>query len=98
MKSTTIREIVLSPRWIQGQYNYMSLETAEKIDGKVVAVPPITVDFIQRFETLGKTQQQPFRASQMLQYEWRSGHAIAAKDANFDVTEDNKDLLVLEPV
>ena len=56
MKSTTIREIVLSPRWIQGQYNYMSLETAEKIDGKVVAVPPITDNFIQRFETLGKTQ------------------------------------------
>ena len=32
-KSCTIGAIVLGPRNIQGQYNYMLLETGEKIDG-----------------------------------------------------------------
>ena len=67
-KIRTIGAIILSPRRIQVQYKYMSLETGEKIYGKVVAVIPITDDVIQRVETLQKTQQQPFRASQMLQY------------------------------
>ena len=87
MKIRTIVAIVLSPRRIQGQYNYMSLETGEKIDGKVVAVLPITDDVIQRVEALGKTQQQPFKAPRMLQYEWIPEHAIAADDAILDVPE-----------
>ena len=51
MKSTTIGEIVLS----------MSLDTGEKIDMKVFAMLPITVDFFQRVKTIGQTQQQPFK-------------------------------------
>ena len=66
MKSITIGAIVLSSRRIQGQYNYMSLETGENIDGKVVAVLPITDKVIQRVEALGKTRQQPFKAPRML--------------------------------
>ena len=46
MKSRTIGAIVLGPRRIQGQYNYMSLETGEKIDGRVVVILPITDDVI----------------------------------------------------
>ena len=68
----------------------MSLETGEKIYGKVVSMIPITDEVIQQVETLRKTQQQHFRASQMLQYEWRSGHAVAADDANIDVAKDEK--------
>ena len=98
MKSRKIWAIVLSPRRIQGQYNCMSLDTGEKIDAKVVAVLPITDNFIQWVETLGKTQQQPFRASCMLHYKWISGHAVAADDANLDVTEDDKNILVIDPV
>ena len=72
----------------------MSLETGEKIGGKVVAVLPITDYVIQRVKTLGKPQQQPFRASRILQYKWRPGHAVAADDENLDVPEDEKNLLV----
>ena len=66
MKSRTIGAILLRPRRIQGQYNYMYLETGGGIYGKVVAVIPITDDVIQQIETLRKTQQQTFRASRML--------------------------------
>ena len=76
----------------------MSLDTGEKIDAKVVAVLSITDNFIQWVETLGKTQQQPFRASCMLHYKWISGHAVAADDANLDVPDDEKNLLVTNPV
>ena len=62
MKSRSIGAIVLGPRRIQGRYNYMSLETGAIIDGRVVAVLPITVDVIGRVELLGHDQQQPFRA------------------------------------
>ena len=53
---------------------------------------------IQRVENLGKMHQQPFRASQMLKYEWRPGHAIAANDSNLDAPEDDKNILVPDPV
>ena len=59
---------------------------------------PITEDFIQRVENLIKTQQQPFRESWMLQYEWRPGNAVVADDANIDVPKDDKNLLVPDPV
>ena len=98
MKIRTIGGIVLITRRIQGHYNYMSLETGEKIDGKVFAVLIITDDIIQRVETIGKIQQQTFRASRMLHYEWRPVHAIAADDANTDVPEDDKNILVIDPV
>ena len=55
MKSITIGAIVLIPIQIQIQYNYMSLDTGEKIDGKVIAVLNITDNVIQRSETLVKT-------------------------------------------
>ena len=90
MKIRTTRAIILFTRRIQGQYNYMSLDTGENIDGRVFAMLPITDSIIRRVETIRKMQQQPFRASRMLQYEWRPGHAIAADDANIDIPEDEK--------
>mmetsp|Transcript_14383 Transcript_14383/g.27018 ORF Transcript_14383/g.27018 Transcript_14383/m.27018 type:complete len:287 (+) Transcript_14383:492-1352(+) len=51
----------------------MSLETGEQIDGRVVAVLPPTDDVIQRVETLGQDQKQPYRVSRMLKYEWQPG-------------------------
>ena len=90
MKKRTIRATILRLRWIQVKYNYITLETGEKIDRRVFGVLPITDNVIQQVETLGKTQQQPFRASQMLQYEWIPGPTIAAYDANINVPEDEK--------
>ena len=60
MKIRTIRAIILSPKRIYSQYNYMSLETGENIDGKFVSMLLITDDVIQRVETLRQMQQQPF--------------------------------------
>jgi len=77
----------------------VSLETGEKIDGRVVVVLLITDDVINRVEAFGKTQNQPFRASRMLQYEWRPGQAMDADDADFTVGEcDENNLLVPAPV
>jgi hypothetical protein len=103
MKSRTIGAIVLGPRRIQGQCNCMSLETGEKIDGRVVAVLPITDDVIKRVEALGhqaQAQRQPFRgASRMFQYEWRPGQALGADDACLDVERAvEHNLLVPVPI
>jgi hypothetical protein len=89
MKSRTIGAIVLGPRRLQGQCNYMSLETGAKIDGRVVAELPLTEEVIQRVESLlGLAQRQPFRASRMLQYEWRPGQAFDDNDADPDNEAD----------
>ena len=84
MKSRTIGAIVLGPRNIQGQYNFMSLETGEQRDGRVVTKLPITQEVIDRVEELGLNQGQPFRASKMLQYEWRPGRPIENDDLALD--------------
>ena len=84
MKSCTIGAIVLGPRNIQGQYNFMSLETGEQRNGRVVAKLPITQEVINRVEELGLNQGQPFRASKMLQYEWCLGRPIADDDFALD--------------
>jgi len=95
MKSRTIGAIVLGPQRIQGQYNYMSLETGEKIDGRVIVILPITDDVINRIESFGKAQSQPFRASHVLQYEWRPGQAMDVDNGDFNVEEGtNNNLLV----
>ena len=64
MKSRTIGAIVLSPRNIQGRYNFMSLETGAKIDGRVVATLPIPDDVIARVEELGLKQKKAFPSLQ----------------------------------
>ena len=70
MRSRTIGAISLGPRSIQGKYNYISLETGMKIDGRVVGILPITSEVINRVETLGKNQNQPFSDTKTLTYEW----------------------------
>jgi len=82
MKTRTIGAIVLGPRKIQGQYNYMSLESGEQRDGRVVARLPLTVEVIRRVEQLGTNQGQPLRAAGVLQYEWRSGYALEPDDVH----------------
>ena len=42
MKSRTVGAIVLGPRKIQAQYNFMSLETGTEINGRVIVQLPIT--------------------------------------------------------
>ena len=73
MRSRTIGAIVLGPRSIQGKYNYMPLETGMKIDGRVVGILPITPEVINKIETLGKNQNQPFSNAKTLIYKWRPG-------------------------
>ena len=60
MKSRTIGVIVMNPRNIQGQYDFMSLETGEKKNGRVVATLPITKEVVQRVVELEQNQGQPF--------------------------------------
>jgi hypothetical protein len=86
MQSRTVGAIVLGPRKIQGQYNYMSLETGEQVDGRVVAVLPPTDEVIERVEQLGQQQKQPYRLSRMLKYEWQPGQPIDADDS--DIQDD----------
>ena len=73
--------IVLDPRNIRGRYNFMSLETGQIVDGKVVAVLPVTDEIISRVEELGQQQKQPFRVSRMLKYEWRPGKPFESDDS-----------------
>ena len=80
MKSRTVGAIVLGPTNLRGRYNFMSLETGSKVNGRVVAEIPITDEVIERVEELGLQQQQPFRASRMLKYEWRPGIPIGDDD------------------
>ena len=81
MKSRTIGAVVLDPRNITGRYNFMSLETGFEINGRVTQTLPITDAVIQRVEELGIAQNQPYRQSKMLQYEWRPGMPIDDDDA-----------------
>ena len=80
MKSRTVGAIVLGPTNLRGRYNFMSLETGSKVNGRVVAEIPITDEVIERVEELGLQQQQPFRASRMLKYEWGPGIPIGDDD------------------
>ena len=82
MKSRTIGAIVLGPNKIQGTYNFMSLETGSKISGRVVSELPISDEVIKRVEELGMKQNQPYRASRMLLYEWKPGLAIDEEDVD----------------
>ena len=59
----------------------MSLETGQIVDGKVVAVLPVTDEIISRVEELGQQQKQPFRVSRMLKYEWRPGKPFESDDS-----------------
>eukprot|EP00557_Chaetoceros_sp_GSL56_P002970 CAMPEP_0176488714 /NCGR_PEP_ID=MMETSP0200_2-20121128/6868_1 /TAXON_ID=947934 /ORGANISM="Chaetoceros sp., Strain GSL56" /LENGTH=957 /DNA_ID=CAMNT_0017885739 /DNA_START=340 /DNA_END=3216 /DNA_ORIENTATION=- len=97
MMQRTIGAIVLGPRRIQGQYNYMSLETGDQIDGRVVAVLPPTEDVIERVETLGQQQKQPYRASRMLQYEWQPGLPIDRDDLMNDDDQPDPVPMIIPP-
>ena len=59
----------------------MSLETGMQINGRVVATLPITNKVIERVKAFGIDQQQPFRVSKMLQYEWRPGTVLEGDTA-----------------
>ena len=98
MKSRTIGAIVLGPNNIRGNYNYMSLETGAKINGRVVAELPITDEVIHRVEELGVEQGQPYRKSKMLQYEWRPGFAIDEDDAALNIASSSSDNLIISPI
>ena len=97
MTSRTIGAIVMGPRKIQGRYNFMSLETGEKKNGRVVATLPITQEVINRVEELGTNQGQPFRASKMLQYKWRPGRPIAQDDVEIE-EEDTQQSIIPDPI
>ena len=75
----------------------MSLETGEKKNGQVVATLPITQEVINRVEELDTNQGQPFRASKMLQYEWRHGRPIAQDDVEIE-EEDTQQSIIPDPI
>ena len=84
MHSRTIGAIVLGPCNIRGTYHFMSLETGKRISGRVVAVLPLTHDVITRVEQFGRNQDQPYRESKMLQYEWTPGVPVHDDDLHVD--------------
>ncbi|CAJ1937212.1 unnamed protein product [Cylindrotheca closterium] len=99
MKSRTIGAIVLDPRNLTGRYNFMSLETGREINGRVTtAMPNITDDVIKRVEELGLEQQQPYRESKMLKYEWRPGQPITADDIVAPADAAQEPLILPEPI
>ena len=53
----------MGPQNIQGEYNFISHETGDRNDGRVMASLPITNTVIAHVEELGLNQGQPFRAS-----------------------------------
>ena len=85
MHSRTIGAIVLGPCNIRGTYHYMSLETGKLISGRVVAVLPLTQDVITRVEHFGLAQDQPYRESKMLQYEWSPGVPVHDDDLHVNL-------------
>ena len=100
LKSRTIGAIVLGPRNIQGRYNYMSLETGHKIDGRVVSEHPLTDDVIKCVEEFAKIQGQPYNLSKMLKYEWRKGVEIedSGSDNQLDATPFVESGIIPPPV
>ena len=95
MKHRTIGAIVLGPNNIRGRYNFMSLETGSKVNGRVVSVLPLTDEVISRVEELGIQQHQPYRESKMLRYEWRPGLAFDADD--YDLLTEKSNPEMIEP-
>ncbi|CAJ1952620.1 unnamed protein product [Cylindrotheca closterium] len=98
MKSRTIGAIVLDPRNLTGQYNFMSLETGRETNGRVTTAMPITDDVIKRVEELRLEQQQPYRESKMLKYEWRPGQPISADDIVAPAEAAQDPLILPEPI
>ena len=96
-KSRAIGAIVMGPRKIQGRYNFMSLETGAASNGRVVAELPLTVEVIERVESLRRDpQNQPCQASKMLKYEWCPGNTVAEDDAYLNI-EDAAGILEIAP-
>ena len=93
----TILKQVLMFNNFKGKYNFMSLEMLEKIDGRVIAILPIT-EVIRRVEQLGQEQNQPLQASRMLKYEQRPGIEVAPEDARADILEEPQETIELEPI
>ena len=60
MAARTVGAIVMGPRDLRGRYNFMSLETGNTINGRVVARLPITDEVITRVEDLGRKQGQQY--------------------------------------
>ena len=84
MHTRTIGAIVMGPRDFRGRYNFLSLETGKEINGRVVAILPITQDVIHAVEQFGLAQKQPYRDSKLLQYEWCPGTLINDDDRAAD--------------
>ena len=95
MKSRTIGAIVMGPRNITCQYNFMSLETGSEINGRVVARLPITNNVIERVENLGKDRKQPYKITDMLRYEWRPGMEL--NSSNDDCESISEDKIIPTP-
>ncbi|CAJ1935374.1 unnamed protein product, partial [Cylindrotheca closterium] len=76
----------------------MSLETGREINGRVTTAMPITDDVIKRVEELGLEQQQPYRESKMLKYEWRPGQPITADDIVAPAEAAQDPLILPEPI
>ncbi|CAJ1933025.1 unnamed protein product [Cylindrotheca closterium] len=77
----------------------MSLETGREINGRVTMAMPIIDDvMIKRVKELGLEQQQLYRESKMLKYEWQPGQPITADDIAAPAEAAQDPLILPEPI
>ena len=57
-KPTHIGAIILDPKGMNGNYNFMSLETGRELHKRVVKELPITEELIDQIDLLGLQQTQ----------------------------------------
>ena len=101
MAARTVGAIVMGPRDLRGRYNFMSLETGNAINGRVVARMPITDEVITRVEYLGRKQGQQYGNSKMLRYEWRPGKEITDENDyqhDFNTSPNHAAVILPDPV
>ena len=101
MAARTVSVIVMGPRDLRGRYNFMSLETGNTINCRVVARLPITDEVITRVEDLGRKQGQSYGYSNMLRYEWRPGNEstdVNDHQDDFNASPNHAAVILPDPV
>lgn len=86
---------------VQGDYNFMSLETGELIRRHKWTSLPITETVVARVEEIAAKQQQPYKVGDNLEFEWAPERGILDGPHDDELDEDNIDqphILVEEEV
>lgn len=72
----TIGAIVLDPVGLNQKYRFMSLESGQRVSGRLVRILPVTEEVIDRVNEIGSQQKQARTREGRLLFEWRPGLPI----------------------